>query len=275
MKHIVYILLCLGATAGLALAQASSAAKAVDAGAVAQVAAKVKDLGGEYFTAAKFKWSFKTAEQFLAQPPHGFSFTGPNLKEQVQAFAALKVNFPFRLNLYTAKESDAVGVVALLAGLDQLQSLRLHGPLAADVYLPALARCKNLKILELGCTPYMTGPGLKHLAALQGLQGLRLYQCFKVKYTADNLAELGSLHNLQVLEILYSSKVTDAGLSALTPLKNLRVLYLDRAEVTDAGLRVLAGLSQLQEVGLPNANAVTAQGLGELRQVLPGAQIHN
>ena len=55
MKLFPYSLLCLGVTAGLALAQANPAPQAVNADTVAQVAAKVKDLGGEYFTAAKFK----------------------------------------------------------------------------------------------------------------------------------------------------------------------------------------------------------------------------
>jgi uncharacterized membrane protein len=81
------------------------------------------------------------------------------------------------------------------------------------------------------------------------------------------LAELApiapALHRLDLGE----TAVTDAGLTALAPMKNLRRLHLDRTAVTDAGLARLSGLVCLESLNL-YATKVGDAGLAALR-VLP------
>ena len=70
------------------------------------------------------------------------------------------------------------------------------------------------------------------------------------------------------------SETADVRLGGIYALERIaRNPEMDRATITDAGLSVLGGQSQLQEVGLPGS-PVTAYGLDQLRQLLPGAQIY-
>jgi internalin A len=66
-----------------------------------------------------------------------------------------------------------------------------------------------------------------------------------------------------VMVDLGSTKVSDAGLKGLAPLKGLRELYLDHTPVTDEGLKELASLRSLQTLGLWNTQ-VSDAGLKEL-----------
>jgi len=87
------------------------------------------------------------------------------------------------------------------------------------------------------------------------------------KVTDAGLKELAPLKNLSTLD-LSGTAVTDAGLKELAPLKNLTSLDLFRTAVTDAGLKELAPLKHLTSLNLAHTK-VTDAGLKEL------AQLHN
>jgi hypothetical protein len=68
----------------------------------------------------------------------------------------------------------------------------------------------------------------------------------------------------QVYELnLAGSKVTDAGLTHIAPLTNLRRLHLEKTGVTDAGLEKVKGLTNLEYLNL-YSTAVTDAGLAHL-----------
>ncbi len=77
---------------------------------------------------------------------------------------------------------------------------------------------------------------------------------------------LRAFPSLNVLE-LKSAKITDAGLSHLQKLPQLRRLVLE-AGITDAGLMHLRSLPQLEELSLKGSK-VTDAGLQELQKALP------
>jgi uncharacterized membrane protein/mono/diheme cytochrome c family protein len=63
---------------------------------------------------------------------------------------------------------------------------------------------------------------------------------------------------------LGGTSVTDAGLSALGPMRRLQRLHLDRSGVTDAGLARLSGLTRMEYLNL-RGTAVSDKGLDALR----------
>jgi hypothetical protein len=67
---------------------------------------------------------------------------------------------------------------------------------------------------------------------------------------------------------VFGTKMTDAGLKALAPLKELRRLRLGLTEVTDAGLKELAALTQLRSRSL-GGTQVTGAGLADVRKAVP------
>jgi len=67
---------------------------------------------------------------------------------------------------------------------------------------------------------------------------------------------------------LTDTQVTDAGLTRLKKLTDLRVLFLEGPQVTDASLEHLTELTNLNRLSLHNT-LVTGEGIGKFRQALP------
>src|SRR5687768_6837261 len=86
------------------------------------------------------------------------------------------------------------------------------------------------------------------------------------KFGDAQLAELAAIAPALYWLDLGETAVTDAGLSSLAGMKNLRRLHLDRTAVTDSGLKQLAPLSQLESLNL-HATSVTDNGLLPLRDL--------
>ena len=92
--------------------------------------------------------------------------------------------------------------------------------------------------------------------------------------TDAGLTHLKGLPQLRTL-ILSHSKITDAGLVHLKGLPQLQTLILNHSEVTDAGLEHLQGLTQLTVLGLSSTQITDAglehlQGLKQLRWLYLG-----
>src|SRR5262249_46388482 len=93
----------------------------------------------------------------------------------------------------------------------------LGGTKATDAGLKHLAGLRQLQMLRLGKTK-VTDAGLKHLAGLRQLHGLDLTN---TKVTDAGLKHLGRLKQLQTLDLNYT-ELTDTGLKELAGLKQLR-----------------------------------------------------
>ncbi|MDQ3278382.1 MAG: hypothetical protein M3Q06_08640 [Bacteroidota bacterium] len=85
------------------------------------------------------------------------------------------------------------------------------------------------------------------------------------------LTILAQLTNLRTL-YLNNTAVTDAGLAALKPLANLQVLSLVNTKVTAAGLTQLSGIKSLQSL-YAYQTGVTAADTARLRKLFPTASI--
>lgn len=82
----------------------------------------------------------------------------------------------------------------------------------------------------------------------------------------DDLAKLAPLKaNLRWLD-LGGTKVTDAGLAAVSEQRNLTRLHLERTAITDAGLACVAKLRNIEYLNL-HGTAVTDAGLQHLRRL--------
>ena len=86
------------------------------------------------------------------------------------------------------------------------------------------------------------------------------------------LAHIGRMTNLEILLLVNSRRITDAGLIHLRKLPRLTELTLDGLGITDAGLIYLAGVNQPAYV-LVKYTAVTANGLDGLKNSRPTCNI--
>jgi Leucine-rich repeat (LRR) protein len=77
------------------------------------------------------------------------------------------------------------------------------------------------------------------------------------------LAQLKHLSKLEYLDLGWRTEITDAELTHLKELANLRQLFLDRTQLTDAGLVHLEGLMKVERLFL-NETQVTDRGLAYL-----------
>jgi len=93
------------------------------------------------------------------------------------------------------------------------------------------------------------------------------------KVTDAGLPALSKLPNVRILH-LEKTAVTDAGLAHLKGLNSLEYLNLYGTQVTDAGLAQLEGLKNLKHVYLWQSK-VTDEGADKLRKALPAAKIDN
>ncbi len=88
------------------------------------------------------------------------------------------------------------------------------------------------------------------------------------KFDDAAIAKLAPLADKFADVNLARTKITDAGLAAVSQMKNLQRLRLDNTAITDAGLDALKGLDKLDYLNLFNT-PVTDAGLGKLA-ALPG-----
>lgn len=167
------------------------------------------------------------------------------------------------LNLFGCSSIDDAGL-GFLAPLTQLQDLNLSNcGRITDAGLAFLASLTQLRILNLSACWNITDTGVASLASLTQLHTLDLMSCGEITGTGfaalartqlqnlnlcgcsgisdDGLASLARLAQLQNLNLsVRNSIITDKGLLALVPLKELRILDLRTCpKITDAGVQAL------------------------------------
>ena len=131
-----------------------------------------------------------------------------------------------------------------LAGLPNLEHLRLRGPGVDDAALAEIAKLTSLQILNIPRGEF-TDAGLQQLKSLPNLVQLRF----------------GSPH------------VTDAGMTTLAELPALRRLHLIDVPITDEGLRVLATIDQLESLYIDGA-ALSDSAYDTLFRQRPNLHVH-
>jgi outer membrane protein assembly factor BamB len=161
-----------------------------------------------------------------------------------------------------------------LAGLPGVVGLQLdHCRRLDDAALGKLAGATPLRWLGLAGTS-VTGEGLRSLAQLPRLQVLDLDLCEGVDDAA--VATLAGCRALRALSLgktgFEKTMLTDAGLSRLVDLPDLRFLNLAGNRITDAGLAELTRFPQLQSLDLSllpitDRGVATLTGLEELREL--------
>jgi hypothetical protein len=109
---------------------------------------------------------------------------------------------------------------------------------------------------------------LKFLPSLKHLETLNMA---RTGLTDSALIELAKCENLRELHIGSNPKLTDGGMKALLPMKNLRYLDVRKTKLTLRGLRNIAGV-KLYFLGVPQSLSQQTN-LKELMKVFPGVQL--
>jgi hypothetical protein len=140
------------------------------------------------------------------------------------------------------------------------------GPQSTDAVMPYVARLGELEDLDAPGGSRLTNVGLVHLRGLTKLRSFGLGPSPGVTGAAFlNVAELTQLERLGLYK---SATVVDEDLAHLRKLVNLRMLRLDGGGegITDAGMTHLSGLTQLRELVLLRSR-ITGIGLTCLNQM--------
>jgi len=156
-----------------------------------------------------------------------------------------------------------------IAGLKQLQTVRLSYTNVSDKGMAALAAVTTLTHLDLSSTD-LGDAGLAQLKQLQGIIGLKISY---TRVTNAGLQQLTDMTKLEDLE-LARTRISDDGASALAKLTSLKRLNLDYTTVSDKGLATLRqSLPNLIELRLDSA-AITDAGVATL-QSMPDLKLLN
>jgi hypothetical protein len=162
---------------------------------------------------------------------------------------------------------------------------------ATDEQLALLASLSDLETLELGNNEGITDRGLIHLADLQNLSTLYLYQTgvrgpglahlerlpklHSISLSRSELGDAGLKHLGNMLHLKWAdldqTHITDAGMADLAKAIGLETLSLRRTDVSDEGIRSLESLRNLKSLNLVGTR-VTAAGVARLKRALPDCE---
>ena len=183
--------------------------------------------------------------------------------------------------------NDLAGQTSRLHHIAGLTELEIGTSLNA-LDMDAIGRLTDLTSLSLPQELTVNVLGAREIARLVNLRSLKLYL---VNIDDTAFAELRTLTKLEALDLTHT-RITDAGLSVLVNMPQLRTLELDRfsfatqqltdaclpvvcqlqklerlslsGEISDEGLKLVARLPNLKSLWLLNANKITGEGLAAL-----------
>lgn len=137
------------------------------------------------------------------------------------------------------KSALTASVIASLASLPALRSLRVDKPVLDDAALRALPSLRSLRTLQLESLHGMRAPQLAPLGAMPWLEALSLYNCDAGGSVLKHLAPLTDLRSLNIGR----STIEGAALGALDGFPKLEALNLYQAKASGAVLsRVFSAL---------------------------------
>jgi hypothetical protein len=167
------------------------------------------------------------------------------------------------------------GLAALLEHKDDLPDLEYvsfwDGRVTDDgiAGVKGLNEFPNLRVgFFSGCA--ITDSGLEGLTDWQRLEELHLYDCAKI--TDAGLTHLQDLPNLRLLTLAQENNgkmpVTDAGLAHVAGLHQLQQLWIVRIPVTDDGIAQLQDMKSLESIHFMQTK-VTEEGVNAVCEALP------
>ncbi len=162
------------------------------------------------------------------------------------------------------KLEEGLSALEGLAGIQDL-SVSLSGPLITDDSLKHLRALAGLAELTL-YDSRVTDAGLAHLAGLKNLKKVVAGTFFLDETSRISGFGFQSLRGSNICDLDLTGGITDAGMSAIARLPNLRILWLRDAEVTDAGISRLRSAERLQSLFLYR-NQVQGQGFADLARL--------
>ena len=164
------------------------------------------------------------------------------------------------LNLYYAEQITDEGLAAI-KGWKRLKKLNVRGTRITDTTLEHAASVPTLEVLDVGYAQ-VTDVGLDHLASLTNLKELALGGNKLTDAGLQSLRYLTSLIRLDLVGTqrtdsgLWSISLTDAGVSAISTLKNLRELRLDGMPVSGRSLEKMKTLTNLERLSLQGCKRI-------------------
>jgi len=162
--------------------------------------------------------------------------------------------------------------VAKLAKLKKFQVSSGPDGKLTDRGLESLKGMSSLEKLSVKLTPGMTSKSLTLLAGLKNLQELDVYDESKKTWLWTDLEKLqplaSHLKSMRLSNSLTSSAPPSGSwVSSIAKFKGLTRLELHRAGLTDADLSNLSGLSNLKSLDL-SGNRITGPGLAHLKPLV-------
>ena len=161
----------------------------------------------------------------------------------------------------------------VIGTLTELKSLNLDACSSiSDAGIAYLRDLVNLKILTLRACYDLTDEACQSIAKMR-LQKLSLSSCENI--TDAGLVHLSAADTLRDLALPGFSDITDGGLISLStgncPLERLALTNLD--EITDRGISALTKIRTLKLLFLNRLRAVTPSAIANLKQELPQLEI--
>jgi hypothetical protein len=138
-----------------------------------------------------------------------------------------------------------------------------------------LSGLTNLARLDLSET-LVGNPGLEHLKRLTQLEDLNLWGARVGDAGMPHVAEMRALKRLNLDNVGFPAEsvaLTDEGVTHLAGLSNLEFLHLGKTQVSDAGLAALTGLRNLKQLVITFCPRVTDAGVAKLKEAIPALSI--
>jgi hypothetical protein len=156
---------------------------------------------------------------------------------------------------------DDRGVYVALGRLHGVRLLEVYDMELADADLAAIGGLVRLEALRVFNPNDVTDHGI---ARLTGLHRLKTLIVISPKVTADGLARLAELRDLENLQI-FGSQVTEAAVRRLAGLPKLRTLNLSSDSLDDDCLAALADMKGLTSLTLGTSDCrITDSGLASV-----------
>ena len=170
--------------------------------------------------------------------------------------------------LYLCSDTISDDGLKYVGNLPELARLDLRGVDVSDAGLVHLKGLINLRTLMILRTR-ISGTGLEHLRELPNLDLLNLREA---PVTVPGLAGITALTPLENLWLSDTCAVTDAGLSRLKNLVQLKQLLLHNVPVTDVGLAYLEDVPSLNSLDI-KGTSITDEGIRRFRRTSRGCDV--
>lgn len=172
------------------------------------------------------------------------SAAGPGVTDE--AVAQLADHPSLSVLKFEGSRSLSNAGVAVAKDLPRLTDISLEDSQITDESLKLLAQSDTIRRIRAPRTN-LSDRGVRYLADAPQLELLDLLQCSGI--SDASLSTIGNLPHMRNLRVS-GSRITDGGLKHLAGLGNIAALGLQHTAISDAGVAHLEGLKSLKEINL-------------------------